>query len=152
MDHNRLTTSTLASTPNNNLPTSSLSTNNQALSLPKNGQIFLGSELIRESELTITTPKSDSFFIKLKDKDGNDVFSFFVLKDTKITIRVPARELYAYFAYGSKWYGEEKLFGDTTVYQKDSAVCDFTQYSYEYSFKESFDGNFNATSISAKDF
>ena len=118
---------------------------------PQNGTVFLGSHLSRESELKITTG-SKSAYIKLKDKNKNDVFAFCVRKNTTYTISVPAKELYLYFAVGEDWYGSADLFGSSTVYYKDSSITDFENYTWEYDLRQSSGGNFAPSYVSENDF
>ncbi len=118
---------------------------------PQNGTVFLGSQLSRESELKITTG-SKSAYIKLKDKNKNDVFAFYVRKNTTYTISVPAMELYLYFAVGEDWYGSTDLFGSSTVYYRDSSITDFENYTWEYDLKQTYDGNFAPSYVSENDF
>ena len=118
---------------------------------PQNGTVFFGSHLSRESELKITTG-SKSAYIKLKDKNKNDVFAFYVRKNTTYTISVPAMELYLYFAVGEDWYGSADLFGSSTVYYRDSSITDFENYTWEYDLKQTYDGNFAPSYVSENDF
>ena len=57
--------------------------------LPETGEVFIGSELYKGSELKITSSTTDSCYIKLKGTSGNDVFSFFVRAGDTITVPVP---------------------------------------------------------------
>ena len=104
------------------------------------------------SELTIRSASGESCYIKLKDSAGNDVFSFFVRAGDSITVAVPSGYFYVFFAYGDEWYGPESLFGPDTTYGKDDELCDFENYTWEYTLYPTYDGNFSETPISADEF
>ena len=124
----------------------------EAFQLPKTGQVFLGANLRRDSELTIEGGSDRSCYIKLKGTTGKDVFSFFVRAGESITVAVPKGYYYVYFSYGTEWYGPEYLFGDGTVYAKDDEICDFENYVWTYTLYTSANGNFTETPISADEF
>ena len=120
--------------------------------LPENGQVFLGSSLAREGGLTIKSSTTNNCYIKLKDSNGNDVFSFFVRAGSNVTMNVPKGNYYVYFAYGDKWYGTEDVFGPDTVYSKDSNLVDFRNFVWEYTLYSIQNGNFDETPVSADEF
>ncbi len=122
------------------------------LALPESGSVFLGEDLVRGSELTIHTADEEACFVKLKTEDGQDVFSFFVRAGDTVTTAVPYGNYYVYFAYGTDWFGPEYIFGENTAYGKDEEICDFENYTWEYTFVKSEDGNFSDTPISADEF
>ena len=123
----------------------------EPMPMPENGQVFIGSNLPKESELTIET-SDRAAYIKLKDASGNDVFSFFVRANQTATAGVPAGQYYAYFAYGNEWYGPEYYFGDNTSFSKDDEMLDFSQYTFTYTLYAVTDGNFSETPISMNEF
>ncbi len=122
------------------------------LALPQNGQVFIGSELYRNSELTIHGSDSYNCYVKLKSTIGNDVFSFFVRAGKSVTVSVPSDYYYVYFSYGKDWYGTKYIFGPNTTYSKDDEICDFKNYTWEYTLYSSYDGNFTETPVSAEEF
>ena len=124
----------------------------QALPLPASGQVFIGADKNCDSYLTISCSSSKSCYIKLKDESKNDVFSFFVRAGDSVEVPVPAETLYAYFSYGTDWYGPEYLFGARTIYSMDDEPLDFYNYTYEYTLEPVVDGNFSETPIDADDF
>ncbi len=143
--------------------------------LPENGQVFIGSDLARNSTLTIHDDwfSSTYYYIKLKDEYGKDVFSFFVsprqaLLDSagyqvdldalrEITVEVPSGKYYVYLASGRSWYGTKYLFGEDTEYSKMNELLDFTKYTYtitvdqRFSYGPSSSSN-ESSSIGAEDF
>ena len=115
----------------------------EPLALPYSGQVFIGEDLYRESELTIKSSSFESCYIKLKGSSGIDVFSFFVRAGTSVTVTVPSGYYYVYFSYGNEWYGTEYLFGPDTTYAKDDELLDFKNYTWEYTLQPMYNGNFS---------
>ena len=125
----------------------------EPMALPKNGTIFIGKDLKRESQLTIKCTSDESCYVKMKNSVGNDVFAFFVRAGSEVTLDVPTGHFYVYFAQGKEWYGTEILFGDeTTTYSKDDDLLDFENYSYTYTLYTVANGNFIETPIDEEEF
>ena len=125
----------------------------EPMDLPANGQVFIGKgENRRGSTLTIRSSTSNACYIKLKDLEGVDAFSFFVRAGETVTANVPNGLYYVYFAYGDEWYGTKYVFGPETTYAKDDEICDFYSYSWEYTLYPSYGGNFSETPISGDEF
>lgn len=122
-----------------------------AQGLPVSGTAFIGKDLPVHSELTITTSSSHCY-IKLKNKNFQDVYSFFVRANDSVAVPVPSGQYYVFFASGKEWYGIDSLFGDGTSYSKDDEICDFENYTWEYTLTESVNGNFSETPISSDEF
>ena len=120
--------------------------------MPANGQVFVGKNSYCGSELTIHGSTTQSCYIKLKDANKNDVYSFFVPAGETTVAPVPTGYYYVYFAYGTDWYGPEYVFGSGTTYAKDDELCDFTNYTWEYTLYPIQDGNFSETPIKADEF
>lgn len=123
-----------------------------AFDLPESGEVFIGAELYRGSELTISSSSSECCYIKLKGTTGEDVFSFFVRAGDTVTVPVPAGYFYVYFSYGTSWYGPEYIFGSETSYAKDDEICDFENYTWSYTLYPSYNGNFSETPIDPDEF
>lgn len=119
---------------------------------PISGAILYGVEYHNGSEITVTASSGASCVVKLKNIYGNDVLSFYVRAGDTVTVGVPERSLYAYFATGEKWYGNTFLFGEKTDYSKDDTVCNFGDYTYEYTLYPVNNGNFSETPIDADEF
>ena len=119
---------------------------------PMSGTILSGQEYNNESEITITTSGSSSCVVKLKTSSGATRLSFYVRAGDTVTVGVPAEYLYVYFASGENWYGTTHLFGEHTSYSKDDKLCDFTQYTWEYTLYPVTNGNFSQTIIDEDDF
>lgn len=121
------------------------------LPLPENGQVFIGDGMRTGSELTIKTADA-SCYVKLKDKNGKDVYAFFVRKNTTRTVDVPTGQYYVYFACGADWYGTKEYFGEGTSFSKDREICDFSNYTYTYTLYKTTAGNFTETPVSESEF
>lgn len=118
---------------------------------PASGTILSGSRVTDESELTIKT-SNHSCVVKLKNILGETELSFYVRKNTTVTVNVPCEYLYVYFASGETWYGYNHLFGENTAYSKDDKILDFTNYTWEYTLYPVTNGNFTQTEISENEF
>lgn len=120
---------------------------------PDSGTILSGSEY-NGSEITVTAASDSSYVVLVKDSKGEEQLSFFVRAGDTVTIGVPSKYLYVYFASGSSWYGfgQGLMFGDDTIYTKDDELLDFTKYSWEYTLYPVYDGNFSETPSNEVDF
>jgi len=121
------------------------------VSEPTSGTILSGYRVTDGSELTIST-SNHSCVVKLKDSAGVTKMSFYVRKNTKITMTVPSEYMYVYFASGETWYGYNHLFGEDTSYSKDDDLLDFNNYTFEYTLYPVTNGNFTETIISENEF
>lgn len=119
---------------------------------PESGYILQGRERYGESEITVTASSSESCVVKLKNRAGNTVLSFFVRAGETVTVGVPSQYLYVYFASGKTWYGENDLFGEFTSYSKDSTICNFEDYTMTYTLYPVTNGNFSETPIDEEEF
>ena len=124
----------------------------QPLPLPETGKVFIGDGKYCYSELTIKSSSTSACYIKLKDANGSDAYSFFVRAGDTVTVPVPPGYFRVYFAYGEEWYGPDLLFGSETVCEKDDDLLDFKQYTWEYTLYPITNGNFSATPISLDEF
>lgn len=124
----------------------------QPLPLPETGKVFIGDGKYCYSELTIKSSSTSACYIKLKDANGSDAYSFFVRAGDTVTVPVPPGYYKVYFAYGKDWYGPDLLFGSDTVCEKDDDLLDFKQYTWEYTLYPITNGNFSATPISLDEF
>lgn len=120
---------------------------------PKTASILSGGyKSLDASNITITAAITESCVVKLKTCDGITRLSFYVRAGETATVNVPREYLFVYFASGSTWYGEESLFGEHTSYSMDDEICDFTNYSWEYTLVPISDGNFSETPIDEEEF
>lgn len=119
---------------------------------PRSGEILWGREVYDGSELTITASGGEACVVKLKTREGEDRMCFYVRAGETVTVDVPAGYFYVYFASGKTWYGIENLFGERTSYSMDDEICNFLQYTWEYTLYPVSDGNFSETPIDASDF
>lgn len=115
-------------------------------SMPTSGTIVSGQKY-SGSTLTIKSDSDSACVVSLKTAKGEERMAFFVRAGDTVTVNVPAEKLYAYFAYGTTWYGygEGLMFGDKTSYSRDDEVLDFTRYTYEYTLYPTYNGNFTET-------
>lgn len=103
------------------------------------------------SEITIHTSSKDCV-VRLKTPEGIVVSTFYVRSNDTVTISVPPKELYVYFAQGDQWYGWRYLFGEDTIYSMDSNPVDFSSYTIEYTLYGVTNGNFSMDYIDPEDF
>lgn len=111
---------------------------------PTSGTILRGREGT-SSEITIKASGGSSCVVVLKDAFDYVHMAFFVRAGETVTVGVPAKILYAYFASGDTWYGygEGKMFGSNTQYSKDDEMLLFSEYTYTYTLYPVTDGNFS---------
>lgn len=102
-------------------------------------------------KLTIHASSKDCY-VKLKDIERTTVCSFFVRANESVTVGVPRKTLYAYFAEGNDWYGWVDCFGENTIYSKDPQALSFMAYDYEYTMYEVYNGNLTLSSIDEDEF
>ena len=114
---------------------------------PYSGAIISGAEYHNESEITVTADGSHDYVVSLKDSRGTEYLSFYVRAGDTVTVGVPAKWLYIYFASGDEWYGYGKglMFGNNTDYSKVDGARDFSEYTYEYTLQPATGGNFSET-------
>lgn len=122
------------------------------VSEPQSGAILAGREVYDGSEITVTASGGESCVVKLKTRSGTERMSFYVRAGDTVTVGVPAEYLYVYFASGDTWYGTTHLFGEKTSYSMDDEICDFTEYTWEYTLYPVTNGNFSQTPIDEDDF
>ncbi len=80
------------------------------------------------------------------------MLSFFVRANDIVTLGVPPKTLYVYFAEGNEWYGINDYFGDNTVYSKDPNPVDFSRHTISYTLYQVTNGNLDLTPIDADEF
>lgn len=120
---------------------------------PVSGTILVGREY-DGSILTVTADSTSNYVVSLKDSEHRTYLSFFVRAGETVTVGVPSKYLYVYFASGKTWYGygQSLMFGENTVYSKDDEIKDFTTYEYTYTLYPVSDGNFEETPSNANEF
>ena len=122
------------------------------VSEPRSGTVLVGREVYDGSEITVTASGGESCVVKLKTRSGTERMSFYVRAGDTVTVGVPAEYLYVYFASGDTWYGTTHLFGEKTSYSMDDEICDFTEYTWEYTLYPVTNGNFSQTPIDEDEF
>ena len=122
------------------------------VSEPLSGAILYGERLTEGSEITIKASGDESYVVKLKSAAGATLYSFYVRAGDTVTVTIPAKCMYVYFASGKTWYGSRHLFGEDTFFSKDDDLIDFTQYTITYTLYPVTNGNFTQTPIDPKDF
>lgn len=125
----------------------------KSVARPQSGKILAGRQY-EGSEITVTADSSNDYVVSLKDWVGDTCVSFYVRAGDTVTVGVPSKYLYVYFASGKTWYGygENLMFGPNTYYSKDDEALDFDEYAWEYTLYPVTDGNFSETPCSADDF
>ena len=123
------------------------------VSKPASGAILSGKEY-SGSELTVIADTNTDYVVMLKDYWGTEYLSFYVRAGSTVTIGVPSKELYAFFASGEEWYGYGKglMFGEDTDYSKDDEVLDFNNYTYTYTLYPVTGGNFTESPSNENEF
>ena len=103
---------------------------------PKNGEVFYCASEDTPSAFKVTNNGPSNYFMKFV-KAGTDttVITFFVRAYSTAEIDMPAGKLELRYAYGSTWYGQNNLFGESTRYAKDEEYYDFTKYTWEITLK-----------------
>lgn len=124
------------------------------VAMPASGEILSGEETKWRSEITIKADIGSSHVITLKEVDGTECVTFFVRSGDTVTIGVPKKKLYVYFASGEQWYGYGKglMFGEDTAYSKDDDLQDFSKYTITYTLYPVQNGNFSETPSSENEF
>ena len=117
-------------------PTPKPSPTPQPKEMPKNGYVFYCSTTDRPSSFKVTNNSSSNYYMKfVKAGTNSSIIKFFVRANSTVEIDMPAGNLELRYAYGDTWYGESLLFGDKTRYAKDSEYYDFSNYSWEITFR-----------------
>ncbi len=119
---------------------------------PESGTILSGTEIIAGSKITINAASNNACVVKLKDLFDETCMSFYVRAGDTVTVNVPSKHLYVYFASGTTWYGENDLFGSGTSYQKVDEMKDFTMYTWEFELHPVAHGNLSLATIDEDEF
>lgn len=114
---------------------------------PLSGTVLSGYAPKDGSQITISLENTGACVVMLKDTSDRTLLSFYVRAGETVTVDVPAEMMYVHFAGGKNWYGEELLFGEDTVYNKDPELTDFTQYSWEYELDSLAYGEFESADL-----
>ncbi|MCL2018859.1 MAG: hypothetical protein FWG70_03780 [Oscillospiraceae bacterium] len=107
-------------------------------------------------------PPTDSelnYFIRLKHIDNNDYnIDFYIKNGETLDTLVLNGEYYMYCASGIEWYGEEYLFGTTTLFRSAGSLLFYFDYEKNASaghviaLQPVTSGNFPTTPVSISDF
>ena len=87
--------------------------------MPENEHIFVNKFDSRPSKVEVNNPTDTAYYMKFEDKDGETVFAFFVRPQSTAPMYMGTGTYTLKFAAGTTWYGEENLFGPSTVYSMD---------------------------------
>ncbi|MCG8029934.1 MAG: peptidoglycan-binding protein [Candidatus Thiodiazotropha taylori] len=104
-------------------------TNERYIKLPYNGQIFNASSKDRKAPLTIKTSRSGAgYLVKLVNVSTQiDELIFFIKAGDSVSLDVPFGTYNIKYASGSRWLGQECLFGSDTVYSKTDKSFTFKE-------------------------
>lgn len=119
---------------------------------PLSGTVLSGYAPKDASQITVSLENTGACVVMLKDISDRTLLSFYVRAGETVTVDVPAEMMYVHFAGGKNWYGEELLFGEDTVYNRDPELKDFTQYSWEYELDSLTRGEFEASDAEVEPF
>ncbi|MBP3633019.1 MAG: zinc ribbon domain-containing protein [Oscillospiraceae bacterium] len=122
------------------------------MTAPKSGTVYTDAKKYYGSSLTFNAAGDFNTFVKLKDENGNDIFSFFVNAGETAKVNVPTGNYYLYMAHGNDWYGPELAFGEETYYEKEEQVFDFYNYLWTYTMDYGEDGNGVTVEVQEDDF
>ena len=107
----------------------------QELTLPVNGAVkyYTGKEAVAPLQI-ITKSSNRHYYVKLVDSvNDTTIMSIFIRANHKVMVDVPLGSYLIKYATGTKWYGEEKLFGPSTDYYKADRIFDFKLVDNQYS-------------------
>ncbi|MFA5804946.1 MAG: hypothetical protein WC879_09895 [Melioribacteraceae bacterium] len=131
----------------------------QELTLPVNGVVkyYTDKEAVAPLQI-ITKSSNEHYYVKLVNSVNDEfIMSIFIRANYKVMVDVPLGSYYIKYATGNKWYGEEKLFGDSTDYYKADYIFDFklvdnhyTGYTIELFLQDR--GNLKTEEISRAEF
>lgn len=130
----------------------------QVVTLPSNGILtrFNSHEYI--APLEIITTGSEHHYLKLINlKTNKTALTIFVKAGQTVEIKVPLGNYEIKYATGTKWYGENLLFGPDTQYAKADDTFAFTEdaegvYGFTLELYQQTNGNLSETILSAEDF
>ena len=102
---------------------------NLTVPLPANGHVFYkkSGQLIAPLEVT-TKHQKYHYYVKVSDINNNKVVQTLFLRSGGIVkTKLPLGSYVLKYATGETWYGEEKLFGKDTQYNKAEKVFNFSR-------------------------
>lgn len=130
--------------------------------LPSNGFIIYPTIKGYSSEscglLTVVASVSESYYIKLRDRETGDlVLSFFVRAGMTVDVNVPYGEYELSYACGESWYGYNFLFGADTSYARADDTFIFEDYGDSYTWwtvelYRQYGGNLDTEPIDSDEF
>lgn len=126
--------------------------------MPANGytKYYTNAELV--APLYIAAPPQKNVLVKIIDPHFlQPVLTVFVRANETIEIKMPLGEYALKYAMGENWYGDDRLFGDSTTYKRADKILDFTKNATGFSghqiiLQQQIDGNLHSEDIEAKDF
>lgn len=144
----------------------------EELPTPSNGHTFQNIDIIEGSApLTINTVGTGGYYFVLDPlwiSYGGDsprkqqyaelsakysYIKIYVKAGSTVQMQIPLGEYEIYYATGDKWYGEDALFGEDTVYSKCDDTFVFSQaYGWTLELTPIINGNLDVDKIDKKDF
>lgn len=86
------------------------------------GELWCQSKKRRVAPLSIEVPDTDgekiNYFIKLKDQNKKDVLAVYIPSGQTFKAKAPLGTYDLIYASGETWFGEERLFGPSTMISK----------------------------------
>ena len=111
----------------NTLPTQIHDQPVQEQILPPNGIINMFTSEERLAPFTVTAPTNNNYLIKMENATTKKTSMYiFVKAGTTATTKIPLGTYRMKIAYGQKWYGITKLFGEQTQYGIIKQTLPFT--------------------------
>lgn len=94
---------------------------------PRNGKVFYKKFSSSHHQLKVIGGSTD-MCIKLTRLEDNKSAMFYVRAGEKVTLDISDGEYQVEYAMGSDWYGEEEMFGKSTLYIRMEQPIEFESY------------------------
>ena len=91
-----------------------------------NGKVFKQPTGDCPCQFTVETREGSNFYIYMKDVNGKNDLSFYVVGGKTVTKKIPLGTYQLYYCSGETWYGLTHKFGDTTVASKSDDLFTFS--------------------------
>lgn len=89
---------------------------------PESGSVFYRKYYDNPVRLTFDNAGASDLFVKLREKSGMDVLSFYVRGYEIITVDAPVGTYEFVCAFGKNWVDEDNFFGENTEFRKSKEL------------------------------
>ncbi len=129
-----------------------------AVEMPKSG--ILEKNISGGVSVTIKCPKDDNAnYIKIYKQDGTLAQTLFIRPGGKGTAKLPAGTYKMNAAYGTEWFGDELMFGNSGIYYvmrfsdaPDGSMIISSKYNYTIEMRKGVGGNVGSDLVGAENF